>query len=226
MTRLNEDVVKKLPLPASGNKVHYFAGAVLQGKEVPAGFGVHVTANGSRSFILNYRSKHVERRVTIGGYPTWSVLKAVKEARLLRQRIDRGEDPLADKRKEEAAKRDTFANIMDEFFTRDGNKLRSAKPRRQMLERLVIPELGGRDIGSIKRSEIIRLLDQRRAYVRPAEPATSSGAPHIARLGKASRVSLAISLFPTIPNCFAGPELWRDHDLAPYHIRDSHSGTL
>jgi integrase len=40
-----------------------------------------------------------------------------------------------------------------------GGKLRSAEPRRRTLERLVLPALGKRPIGEIKRSEIIRLLD-------------------------------------------------------------------
>lgn len=161
MARLNEEVVKSLPPPERGNRITYFPDAVLQGTKTPPGFGVRVTANGARSFILNYRNRnHEERRLTIGAWPTWSVLAAVREARKLKQRIDRGEDPLADRRKIEAASRDTFANIMAEFFTREGDKLRSAKPRRQMLERLVIPEFGNRDIGTIKRSEIIRLLDR------------------------------------------------------------------
>jgi integrase len=158
--KLNEETVKSLPVPETGNKVHFFTGAVLQGKAAPSGFGVRVTANGARAFILNYRnSSQQERRITIGLYPDWSVLAAVREARQLRQRIDRGEDPLADRRKVEAASRDTLKNIMDEFFAREGGKLKSAEPRKRMLERLVIPEIGNRDIASIKRSEIIRLLD-------------------------------------------------------------------
>jgi integrase len=157
--KLNEDTVKALPVPERGNKVHFFAGAKLQGTKTPRGFGVRITANGARSFVLNYRSKHVERRITIGQWPTWSVLKAVREARQLRQRIDRGEDPLADRRKQEASQKDTLGSICDEYFSREGSKLRSAKARRRALERLVMPVLGNRDIASIKRSDIIRLLD-------------------------------------------------------------------
>jgi hypothetical protein len=52
MPELNEKVVKELPAPAVGNKVYFFTGATLQGITAPAGFGVCVTANDSRSFIL------------------------------------------------------------------------------------------------------------------------------------------------------------------------------
>src|SRR5215468_8514999 len=101
MAKLNEEIVKSLPIPEAGNKVHYFPDAVLQGTKSPRGFGVRVTAAGVRSFVMNYRINHVERRYTIGQYPDWSVLRAFKEARELRQRIDRGDDPLDGRRKQE-----------------------------------------------------------------------------------------------------------------------------
>jgi integrase len=96
--RLNEEVVKGLPIPDRGNRVYYFAGAILQGSRVPDGLGVRVTAAGDRSFVMNYRnSAHKERRYTFASYPDWSVLAALKEARELRKRIDRGEDPMAER---------------------------------------------------------------------------------------------------------------------------------
>src|SRR5262249_30316877 len=135
MARLNEETVKSLPVPATGNKVHYFPDAVLQGAKAPRGFGVRVTAAGVRSFVLNYRIGATERRVTIGQYPDWSVLRAVKEARELRQRVDRGEDPLAERRKQDAASENTFRAICEEYFRRDGADLRSKARRERALDR-------------------------------------------------------------------------------------------
>jgi hypothetical protein len=90
---LNEETVRRLPVPAKGNRVTYFAGAVIQGAKAPRGFGVRVTAAGSRAFVLNYRLRGREHRFTIGAWPDWSALKAVREARDLRQRVDRGGEP-------------------------------------------------------------------------------------------------------------------------------------
>ena len=93
---LNERTIKTLRAPARGNSITYFAGATIQGARAPRGFGVRVTASGARAFILNYRLRGREHRFTIGAWPDWSALKAVREARNLRQRVDRGDDPLKD----------------------------------------------------------------------------------------------------------------------------------
>jgi hypothetical protein len=74
---LNENAVKALPVPETGNRIHYFPGAIIQGKEVPRGFGVRISAGGVRSFVMNYRIKLRERRYTIGQWPDWSVVNAV-----------------------------------------------------------------------------------------------------------------------------------------------------
>ena len=49
---LTDAVIRRLPTPAKGNKVHYDSG---DGK-VP-GFGARVTSAGARSFVLNYVTK-------------------------------------------------------------------------------------------------------------------------------------------------------------------------
>src|SRR5262245_17917573 len=96
--KLSEETIRRLPVPETGNRVFYFARAKLQGAVAPRGFGVRVTAAGARSFVLNYRAKTgVERRFTIGTSPEWTALKAVREARVIRQRVDRGDDPEAEK---------------------------------------------------------------------------------------------------------------------------------
>ena len=55
---------------------------------------------------------------------------------------------------------DTLRAVCEEYLSRDGAKLRSAEQRRATLNRLVYPALGLHPISEIRRSDIIRLLDQ------------------------------------------------------------------
>ena len=114
--KLSEETVKRLPVPERGNRVIYFAGATIQGAKAPRGFGVRVTAAGARAFVLNYRLRGREHRFTIGAWPDWSALKAVREARNLRQRIDRGENPIDDRAPSPATA--SVAVVIDEFVAR------------------------------------------------------------------------------------------------------------
>jgi integrase len=157
--QLNEKAVQALPAPAKGNKVHYFSGAVLGGVTAPPGFGVCVTEAGAKSFVLSYRHASVKRRMVIGQWPTWTALQAVKEARELRRRIDRGEDPLGARRQEKAVAENSFKTICKEYFRREGDNLRTGAERKRDLERLAIPWLGNKPIESIRRSEINKMLD-------------------------------------------------------------------
>jgi integrase len=105
--KLTDSIVKALPTPEAGNRIHY-------DKEVK-GFGCRVTAGGARSFILNYRTRGGrERRFTIGKASEWRASAARAEAVELKKRIDRGEDPLAEIEADRGAK--TVADLCDRFI--------------------------------------------------------------------------------------------------------------
>ena len=114
--RLSEEIIRQLQPPTKGNRVTYFAGATIQGAKAPRGFGIRITAAGARAFILNYQLRGLEYRYTIGAWPDWSALKAVRQARHLRQRVDRGENPLDDRASSSDAA--TVASVLDDFVVR------------------------------------------------------------------------------------------------------------
>ncbi|HEV2596245.1 MAG TPA: tyrosine-type recombinase/integrase [Sphingomicrobium sp.] len=104
---ITDTMVKAFEAPKNGNKIVY--------DEKVKGFGVRVTAGGSRSFVLNYRTRGGrERRFTIGQYPDWKTVAARNEATELKKRIDRGEDPLADIEADREAK--TVDDLCDRFI--------------------------------------------------------------------------------------------------------------
>jgi integrase len=88
-----------------------------------------------------------------------SLTQARREARKLVGDIARGGDPVADRRAERPDAANTVRSIAEEFFRREGGKLRSLEERRAVFDRVIFPKFGGRQIDSIKRSEIVRWLD-------------------------------------------------------------------
>ena len=112
-------------------------------------------------FILNYRLRGREHRFTIGAWPDWSALKAVREARNLRQRVDRGENPLKDRAPPPAIK--TVSNVLDDYVVRyvrnKDRPLRSATHIESAFSRLVKPRIGKVGIYELRRSHIAEMLD-------------------------------------------------------------------
>jgi len=92
--------------------------------------------------------------------PGLSLTEARKEAKAKLGDVAKGRDPLAERRRQEGEATNTLKAIVEEYFDREGKKLRSADYRRAAFERLIFPVLGARQIDSIKRSEIVRLLDK------------------------------------------------------------------
>ncbi|MGC2123673.1 MAG: site-specific integrase [Xanthobacteraceae bacterium] len=160
--KLNEDTIKALPAPDKGNRITYFAGATIQGTKAPRGFGVRVTAAGARAFVLNYRLRGDEYRYTIGAWPDWSALRAVRHARDLRRRVDRGENPLDDRTPPPATK--TVADILVDFVARyvrnKETPLRSADHIESAFERLVKPRIGKLGVYELRRSHVAEMLDR------------------------------------------------------------------
>jgi integrase len=105
MQQISEKIVAAIDVPAKGNKVHFFSGATLQGKKAPAGFGVRVTAGGTKSFVLFHRVDGRKYLETLGRWDenpqggTLTVRDAIVRADKLAKDIKNGrrEDPRPDR---------------------------------------------------------------------------------------------------------------------------------
>jgi integrase len=132
--------------------------------EALPGFALRVTPTGVKTFILRYRTKGGGRRapkrfVSIGRYGALTPDQARAEARTLLGNVAQGRDPAAELRKAEASSSNALQAICEKYLKRERKKLRTADWREKVLTRLVYPKLGARQIDDIKRSEIVRLLD-------------------------------------------------------------------
>jgi integrase len=132
--------------------------------EKPAGHGLYVVVqpSGRKSYALRYRFASKTRKLTLpGGLTLAAARKAAADALY---EIEQGRDPATARRQQRQAQKlaaaDTFQAIAEEYFRREGGSLRSARRRQRDLGRLVYPVIGDRPIAEIKRSEMVRLLDQ------------------------------------------------------------------
>ena len=106
-----------------------------------------------KSWSLHYTLGGKRRRLTFGAYPVISLASARTRADEARAAIAEGRDP-------QAIASETLQAICELYMAREGDKLRTVKWRRGVLDRHVYPILGSRPIAEIKRSEIVRLLDR------------------------------------------------------------------
>lgn len=126
--------------------------------EAHPGFGLMVTRNGHRSYVVQYRTGRRSRRMHLKNGLTLTAAR--REAKAILGDVARNRDPLGERRKAERAESDTLKAIVEEYLTREGKRLRSINERRATLQRHVLPRLGTRQIGDITRTDIVRLLDR------------------------------------------------------------------
>ncbi|WP_298870935.1 site-specific integrase [uncultured Bradyrhizobium sp.] len=119
------------------------------------GLALRVTKDGTRSWTYLFTLGGRRVRMTFGTYPATSLAKAHTRADEAKAALEEGRDPRA-----VLAKPATLKAIGDDWAEREGAGLRTGEGRKATLARLVYPDLGGRPIGDIRRSDIVRLLDK------------------------------------------------------------------
>jgi integrase len=120
--------------------------------------------SGARSWCVRFRRPDGRTaKLTLGSWPAITLAKARELGRDALIAAKSGRDPITDRKaardKAEAGTRNTLRNVAEKYLARESKKLRTADQRQSVLERLVYPKLGSRQIGSITRSELVSLLD-------------------------------------------------------------------
>ena len=130
----------------------------------PGAHGLYavIQPTGRRGFCVRYRFFGVPRKLTLAA--GISLAQARKLAADAMYEVSQGRDPAdarkAEVEKAERARADTLRSVVEEYLAREGKRLRTIDQRERIFEKLVFPFLGsGRQISSIKRKDIIRLLD-------------------------------------------------------------------
>lgn len=133
------------------------------------GFGVQVKPSGWRAYVVQYRRKSDgrSRRLTIGPHCRITAEQAREQAKILLGEVALGSDPLGERQavREQALlaserERNTVVKVFAEFLDRHAKaRTRSWRETQRLFEKEVLPYWGTREIGTVTRHDVIRLLD-------------------------------------------------------------------
>jgi hypothetical protein len=131
--KLTERVIEALAPPRRGSRLIW--DTKLTGLALRLYAPTKAHPKGARTFLLSYWQNGTESRLRIGSWPDWSVSAARAEARKLRRRVDRGEDPAGDRRKrrEVPTKAEQSQHVVDVHHAITESSL-SLKPMRDQAQ--------------------------------------------------------------------------------------------
>jgi integrase len=132
------------------------------------GFGIRITPNGVKTFVLDYKGKRGERRCRIGQWPEMSTEQARTEAGKMKTRVRDGKDPLDEERAtlEEEKAEPTMKELCEDYMEQwaiPHKKPSSQKQDRRMIDTRVLPTLGELKISAVIKRDIKKLHNSLRA---------------------------------------------------------------
>ena len=125
------------------------------------GFGLRIAPSGRKSWILMYRVRGDKRlrRATLGTYPSLTLADARENAHTDLRTAAKGRDPAAERKLDREA--DTFGELAERYMEKYAKKhKRSWFKDQQALDRDLLPRFRHRKAASVKRREVIALLEE------------------------------------------------------------------
>ena len=135
------------------------------GFNAPGTLILRISPKNLKTFTFRYRNMAGrQRRYGMGHYPDTTLGKAREKARKLSGRVANGEDPAEDRWKQKQAAREamSFEDLARLYLRDHAKRHKSPKSQREdkrILEKDLLPEWKERDIGTITRGEVVKVLD-------------------------------------------------------------------
>jgi integrase len=149
--KLSEAGVGRLVPPAQG-RVDYW-------DKAQPGFGLRLTASGKRTWQIMYRSGGVRRRLALGEWPALPLKLARQAAEQAMAQVAAGKDP-ARERAVVTGGPVTVERLADAYLERYARRNKKTwTADAGMIRREVLPAWGKRAAGSIRRRDVIELVE-------------------------------------------------------------------
>jgi integrase len=164
-TRFTSAIINSLEVPATGSRFYGFSGATYKDRStthpLPAGLSIVVTANGVRSFVLNYLFQGRERRIAIAKCHEMTTATAIAKAKGLREDIAKGVDPLAEREaiRKPKTQATTVADIFARWLVSPGRSGKSSTYQRGSFTNHILPAIGSVPYRELRKSQVADMYD-------------------------------------------------------------------
>ena len=115
------------------------------------GFGLRITPNGRKSFVLSYRVNGSKHLITLGDYGTLTLEQARDKAILAKGKVLDGQDPL--EARQDARDAPTMADLERDYLERHAEKHKRPNSVREdlsMLKNYIHPAFGSKRVESVR----------------------------------------------------------------------------
>jgi len=127
-----------------------------------SGLRLFIKPTGTKSWVLRVMVGHSRKDLGLGSYPTVTLAMAIEKAREARLKIDRGIDPVEEKRAQKEHIEWTFEKCAEEYIKSHQSSWKNAKHTQQWTNTLntyVYPKFKGKHVRDIDKSDVLRVIE-------------------------------------------------------------------
>ncbi len=156
LTDGNSGSIAKVEVPEAGQRFIHD-----DHRDAPRGFALRVTSAGGKAFVLNYKFDGKQRRKTIGEWPVWSLEAARAEAMELSRGINKGADPLEERRRRKLEPR--VRDLAAEWLDMHATGLKSERAIRGLIGGDLVKAIGDIKVSDVRRRDVIEAVEAKAA---------------------------------------------------------------
>ena len=157
--RLTDRYIQSLEAPATGR--------VVVPDAAVEGLSLRITAKDARSWLVRYRPRRQKQRATVlGPYPGMSLADARERASAIVAAAKKGVDLIAEEQRAAEAERlaqeraRSVHAVVEDFLEHCKANLKSWRQVDSWTRNHILPAIGARMVGDIRRADIVELLDK------------------------------------------------------------------